>query len=145
MITLNINMPKDCDNCPFYSYNHDEADTCCITHENIMNVKSGEKHEKCPIIETNREKNNEHIQELIKIKENYESMWDMNSPEENFIRKGYNAICAGIEALKSEKPTGYWIREHHDELPKCSVCNLKGFGEYDYCHHCGAKMINASY
>ena len=102
MITLNINMPKDCDNCPFYSYNHDEADTCCITHENIMNVKSGEKHEKCPIIETNREKNNEHIQELIKIKENYESMWDMNSSEANFIRKGYNAICAGIEALKGD-------------------------------------------
>lgn len=44
-----------------------------------------------------------------------------------------------------ERPVGYWIREYHDELPKCSVCNLKGFGEYDYCHHCGAKMLNASY
>ena len=33
---------------------------------------------------------------------------------------------------------GYWIEGK--TLEKCSVCGKKGFSDWHYCPHCGAKM-----
>ena len=39
---------------------------------------------------------------------------------------------------------GYWIDDsipmHTSSYFKCSVCEGHDDQEYDYCHHCGAKM-----
>ena len=43
-------MPKDCDSCPFYTYYNDYADDCRITGEEVQNVKPGERHPKCPLV-----------------------------------------------------------------------------------------------
>ena len=48
----NFEMPKDCDSCPFYMYHNDAEDTCKITEEGLYHVKIGERHEKCPLIES---------------------------------------------------------------------------------------------
>ena len=40
---------------------------------------------------------------------------------------------------------GYWIDDsismHTGPYFKCSICGGHDYDEYDYCHHCGAKMI----
>ncbi len=43
-------MPKDCDSCPFYTYYNDACDDCRITGEEVQNVKPGERHPKCPLV-----------------------------------------------------------------------------------------------
>ena len=44
-------MPKDCSSCPCYTYyNVNDAD-CRITGEELQNVKPGERHPKCPLVE----------------------------------------------------------------------------------------------
>lgn len=40
-------MPKDCDSCPLYNY-HNEA--CRITGEGLYHVRIGERHEECPLV-----------------------------------------------------------------------------------------------
>ena len=44
-------MPKDCDSCPFYTYHDDYADDCGITGDEVLNVKPGERHPKCPLVD----------------------------------------------------------------------------------------------
>ncbi len=44
-------MPKDCDGCPFYDYHNDDADDCVITGDIVQNVKTGERHPKCPLVD----------------------------------------------------------------------------------------------
>ena len=44
-------MPKDCDSCPFYTYYNDSADDCRITGEEVQNIKPGERHHKCPLVD----------------------------------------------------------------------------------------------
>lgn len=46
----NFEMPKDCDRCPFYTYHSDAEDDCRITGEGLYHVKTGERHEKCPLV-----------------------------------------------------------------------------------------------
>ena len=44
---------------------------------------------------------------------------------------------------------GYWIDDsipmHTGPYFKCSVCGGHDYDEYDYCHHCGAKMIKGEF
>ena len=49
-------MPKDCDSCPFYTYHSDAEDDCRITGEGLYDVKIGERHKKCPLLEEDSEK-----------------------------------------------------------------------------------------
>lgn len=51
IVIKGFEMPKDCDRCRFYSYHNDAEDECCITGEGLYHVKSGERHEKCPLVE----------------------------------------------------------------------------------------------
>ena len=101
MIKIDIDMPKDCDSCPLYSYNHDEADTCCITHENLMNVDTGKRHKECPLIYV-IEANNKHVQALTRIKDQFESVCSIDLNKDEEVRTEYESIIAGIEALKHE-------------------------------------------
>lgn len=54
------------------------------------------------------------------------------------------AKAKAIQALKNERPEGYWIITHRDYI-KCSKCDStihrSIFGDYSYCPYCGAKMI----
>lgn len=47
----NFEMPKDCDSCPFYTYYANHADDCRITGEELQNVKLGERHPGCPLVD----------------------------------------------------------------------------------------------
>lgn len=56
MAIKDFEMPKDCDRCPFYTYHNDAEDDCRITGESLYNVKIGERHKKCPLLEEDSEK-----------------------------------------------------------------------------------------
>ena len=51
VVIKNFEMPKDCDSCPFYTYYNDACDDCRITGEEVQNVKLGERHSKCPLVD----------------------------------------------------------------------------------------------
>ncbi len=51
-----LEMPKSCDDCPFYEYRNDEADRCWIKHTDIQGVEFLDKrHPKCPLVEIPKE------------------------------------------------------------------------------------------
>lgn len=49
----NFEMPKDCNHCPFYQYEDDNSDYCGIEYVDLRFVKKGERHESCPLVDTN--------------------------------------------------------------------------------------------
>lgn len=54
-------MPRNCVSCPFYVSHSDTEDNCRITGEGLYDVKIGERHEKCPLLEENSEKTEHRI------------------------------------------------------------------------------------
>ena len=50
IVIKNMELPKDCDSCPFYTYYNDAEDDCRITGEGLHHVNVGERHSKCPLI-----------------------------------------------------------------------------------------------
>ena len=55
----NFKMPKDCDSCPLYTYYNDACDDCRITGEEVQNVKLGERHSLCPLVDIELDYRNE--------------------------------------------------------------------------------------
>lgn len=48
-----------------------------------------------------------------------------------------------IKALEKEPKTGHWILKSPSpyEPYRCTNCNRTGVRAFDFCPHCGAKMI----
>ena len=46
----NMELPKDCDSCPFYTYYNGTEGDCRITGEDLCHVNVGERHSKCPLV-----------------------------------------------------------------------------------------------
>lgn len=57
----NFEMPKDCDSCPFYTYYNNDADDCRITGEEVQNVKLGERHPRCPLVDVEFDYRNDDV------------------------------------------------------------------------------------
>lgn len=51
VVIKNFKMPKDCDCCPFYDYHNDAEDDCGITGDGLYDVKPGERHHLCPLVD----------------------------------------------------------------------------------------------
>lgn len=51
VVIKNFEMPEDCDSCPFYDYHNDYVNDCGITGEEVQNVKPGERHPLCPLVD----------------------------------------------------------------------------------------------
>lgn len=54
------------------------------------------------------------------------------------------AYKMAFKALEQEPKTGHWIfHEIEDTLRwyECDQCGTEAVKEYDYCHGCGAKMV----
>lgn len=45
-------LPETCDDCIFYFYNNDGADTCNAS-EDYLEIPIDRRHEKCPLVEVN--------------------------------------------------------------------------------------------
>ena len=46
-----MEMPKDCESCPFYTYYDNNDDDCRLTGLNVGNIEINKRHPKCPLID----------------------------------------------------------------------------------------------
>ena len=47
-----MDMPNNCDDCPFYQYRSDYEDCCWITQSGVQGVRYlNERHPNCPLVE----------------------------------------------------------------------------------------------
>ena len=74
-------------------------------------------------------------------------MWDILHRECHKVvtEENYDAIKKSIKALEQEPKTGHWILTD-DDFVYCSECEDSYYqrpidASWNYCPHCGAKMV----
>lgn len=66
-----------------------------------------------------------------------------------FFNKGCETVLEAIDAAptidpESLRPTAHWITDSSGSTNVvCSACNAISFAAYNFCQHCGKRMVNA--
>ncbi len=144
-----MEMPKSCEECPFYTYyaGVEEAD-CRITGEETYNVKSGERHEKCPLKQ-------EACEDCISRKVAIDAAWNLNL-ETSYDNEKVEEMLKDLPPVqpKQERRTGQWVKHDtgHSIYYDCSLCGCAApatetadsvlWKLSNFCPDCGASMQN---